>query len=144
MRAWRWVFCRPDMPGDNIKNVLIIGDFNSRHHSWGDHTTNDRGKQLATFISQHGLTCVCPNTNTFVSQNWGSIRDLALMKGKICQLYHSSSIDDKTELLTGAPTRGHLPIIHQFKSPSSSNKTPQPILCMDVDRTDWKAGVTQS
>lgn len=122
----------------NIKDIIVTGDFNSRHSSWGDHTSNDRGKQLATFINQHGLTCVCPNTNTFVTQNGGSIIDLAFMKGKISRSYHSSSVDDKTELFTGAPTRGHLPIIHQFKSSTPSMITSKPLLHMDVDKTDWK------
>ena len=97
-----------------IKDVIIIGDFNSRHISWGDIITTDRGRQLDSFIAQQNLTCVTPNTNTFVSHNGGSIIDLALMKGKVCRLYQSSSIDSESELFTGAPNRGHLPIIHQF------------------------------
>ena len=99
----------------SIKDILIVGDFNSRHISWGDTISNNNGKELAAFIGQHNLTCITPNTQTFVTRNGGSVIDLALMKGKLSNLYHSSSVDDCTELFTGAPTRGHLPILHQFK-----------------------------
>ena len=121
----------------SIKDILIVGDFNSRHISWGDTISNNNGKELAAFIGQHNLTCITPNTQTFVTRNGGSVIDLALMKGKLSNLYHSSSVDDCTELFTGAPTRGHLPILHQFKCPANANKVnlhPH----WDLDNTNWK------
>ena len=123
----------------NIKDVVIVGDFNSRHVLWGDSISNDRGKQLTTFISQQNLTCISPNTNTFVSSNGGSVIDLALLKGRICGLYHSSSVDHETELFTGAPTRGHLPVIHQFKCPAKPRSVSliHSKLYWDTDKTDW-------
>ena len=123
-----------------IKDLIILGDFNSRHMSWGDIVSTERGKQLQSFIGQHDLTCIAPNANTFVSHNGGSIIDLALVKGKMCRLYQSSSIDEETELFTGAPTRGHLPVIHQFVDTSARQLTNiPPLLYWDIDKIDWNA-----
>ena len=60
------------------------------------------------------------------------------MKGKVCRLYQSSSIDSESELFTGAPNRGHLPIIHQFCHAQTAQSA-SPILHWDIDKTDWNA-----
>ena len=114
-----------------------MGDFNSRHISWGDTLTNKRGEDLHAFTVSQGLQCAHPNKNTFVSHNGGSVIDLSFMKGKIYSQYHSTSVDTDSELFTGAPVRGHLPVIHQFKlSTSVELNTSQ--LYQNLSKTDWK------
>jgi exonuclease III len=122
-----------------IKEIIVTGDFNSRNTLWGDSTSNNRGKVLEQFANQHQLACVFPNAKTFVCGEGGSVIDLALIKGKLCDLYQTSSVDSETELFTGAPTRGHLPVIHNFKLPSSlSSEARFPTATYkDINKTDW-------
>ena len=124
-----------------IKEVIILGDYNGRSTSWGDTITNDNGRMLEAFITQNDLLCVSPHSKTFLCQGGGSVIDLALLKGKLTtSQYQSSSVDTDIELFSGAPTRGHLPVIHQFKLPTNTTdgntKTPV-LLYKDLKNTDW-------
>ena len=122
----------------DIKNIILIGDFNSRHTTWGDSKINDRGRTLLSFITTHNLTCISPNTHTFLSRNGGSVIDLSLLKGDICQHYQSTSVDSEVELFTGAPLCGHLPVIHQFHSNTSEKSRNSVRLYKDLENTNWK------
>ena len=123
-----------------IKELIVLGDFNCRHTLWKDSTTNSRGIMLEQFANQHQLACIFPNSKTFVCGSGGSVIDLALIKnGKLLDLYQTSSVDLEVELFTGAPTRGHLPVIHNFNLPSAFNnasKFPTTIY-RDLKKTDW-------
>ena len=103
-----------------IKELIVLGDFNCRNSLWKDSTTNHNGKRLEQFVNLHQLACIFPNSKTFVCGDGGSVIDLALINnGKLSDLYKTSSVDSDIELFTGAPTRGHLPVIHNFKLPSA-------------------------
>lgn len=119
-----------------IKDVIILGDFNSRNVSWGDNITNERGRTLDKFTKDKQLICMSPNSYTFVCKNGGSVIDMALISGNISSFHQSSSIDNEVELFTGAPTRGHLPVIHQFKLPKITQENPI-TLYKDLKNTNW-------
>ena len=122
-----------------IKDVIILGDFNARNQVWGDSKTTDRGKYLLEFINDENLLLCAPSGNTFVCPNGGSIIDLMLMRGDITKRYIANNIDSEVELFTGAPIRGHYPIIHHFTEISSTNKsTPSRKEYLDLDNTVWE------
>lgn len=120
-----------------LKNIIVIGDFNSRNAKWGDSTTNKCGKQLDEYICTNNLACISPNTWTFRHMNGGSVIDLAFTSPDISALYNSSSVDSDIELFSGSPFRGHMPVIHQFKN--SNAKEPEAArIYKDLQNTNWK------
>jgi exonuclease III len=123
-----------------IKELIVLGDFNCRNTLWKDSITNNRGRLFEKFVNQHQLACIFPNSKTFICGSGGSVIDLALIKnGKLSDLYQTSSVDSEIELFTGAPIRGHLPVVHSFNLPSSFNnasKFPTTIY-RDLKKTDW-------
>ena len=42
-----------------IRDMIILGDFNSRHIKWGDSVSNNRGKLLDDYITDNNLICTC-------------------------------------------------------------------------------------
>ena len=124
-----------------IKQVIVLGDFNSRHNKWGDSVTNTLGTVLDEFISEQGLLGLSPNTFTFKRLNGGSVIDLAF----VSKSYHSSSVEETAELFSGAPFRGHFPVIHQFNNLKPITQKCD-LLYKDLKNTiwnDWRTELTQ-
>ena len=114
-RAWK--FCQ----NTNISGMAVFGDFNARSQQWGDKLQNPRGKLLVGFSHKNGCSVSAPPSNTFVMSNsngtqGGSIIDLSVAYGSSVSLLGDSWIDDSDihELFTGAPIRGHLPVIQHL------------------------------
>ena len=96
------------------------------------------GELLAEFTSTQGLLGLSPSTYTFKSTNGGSVIDLAFVTPVISKSYHSSSVDQNVELFSGAPFRGHFPVIHQFiRSNKSCAQSSNLMYYKDFKNTDW-------
>ena len=122
-----------------IKNMVVLGDLNSRNIKWGDSITNNRGTHLDDFVTNNDLVCVVPNSQTFLCQNGGSVIDIAILSGAVTNFYNSSSADKEVELFSGAPLRGHVPVTHQFGMLQSKPQDTTEILYKDMKNTDWKS-----
>lgn len=85
----------------------------------------------------NNLACISPNTWTFRHLHGGSVIDLVFTSSNISATYNSSSVDSDVELFSGAPYRGHMPIIHQFKDPNSQESEPSRVY-KDLENTDWE------
>jgi hypothetical protein len=120
-----------------IKNIVILGDFNSRNIIWKDSLTNARGKVLAEYINNNNLLCVTPNAQTFLCTNGGSTIDLALLSPAMASIHSASSVDGHIELFSGAPLRGHVPVIHSFKIMNPNNAKEVCQEYKDIKNTDW-------
>ena len=108
-----WCYCKDN----NIDGMLCMGDFNARSPSWGDHSQNLKGRELLHFIQDHNdLFLHSPGTQTFVSKNPSgySVIDLAISAGTIANKLYNSHVNEAIELFTGAPARGHFPVIHSL------------------------------
>ena len=97
------VFCR----NNDIKNMLILGDFNARHFAWNDHTTNKNGSLLYDEINQSSFEVFAPNVPTFKSRNGESTIDFCIGTKKAARMNVSCFVDTTVELFTGAPIQGH-------------------------------------
>ena len=100
-----------------IENIIIFGDFNARSPRWGDRCENARGRMLSNFVQEFGNCCILsPPGNSFVSPNGGSIIDLCMVFGRIHKDLGSPQIDSANvhELFTGAPLRGHFPVMNSI------------------------------
>ena len=100
-----------------IQECIFMGDFNARHHFWGDHRYNDAGLSLCNFLTSNNLHVLNSKEATFTSINGGSsVIDLYISSGQISHLSVSTAVDYETELGSGAPDRGHYPVLLQMTS----------------------------
>ena len=157
------VYCRPT-DGSNLLNDLlkhmekvlvykqkhgytsfmVYGDFNARHAEWGDHKTGVRGKSLKEFCEQNTLSVCSPFEQTFVCNTGGSVIDLLLVQGHICSKINSQWIEKRTELFTGAPRRGHYPVLHSVQSTGTTDNVKETkVNWKEADWDSWKDQVEE-
>lgn len=113
-------------------SIMIYGDFNCRNTDWGDQKTLPRGRSLKAFTDKFNLTICSPFDNTFVCDNGGSVIDLLLVQGNVSSNIATQWMDKSTELFTGAPRRGHYPVLHNIQVRGMTENTREL-------KTDWKA-----
>jgi hypothetical protein len=59
-----------------VDDLILLGDFNARQRSWGDHADNTKGRQLFEWIQDAGLTRIeTGNVPTYVTPIGNSIID---------------------------------------------------------------------
>jgi hypothetical protein len=114
--------------------MLILGDLNARHTTWGDTRNNQAGRILAQFGQDEQMLISSPTENTFLCDNGGSVIDLALMTPELQGHIWKRSVDTEIELFTGAPHRGHVPVWTTFRLVKPSKP---PRYMHDWKRADW-------
>ena len=58
--------------------------------------------------------------STFYAVNGKSVIDLTMITDKLTDLCYTQYTDTESEVLTGYPNRGHVPVFSVFKNPISS------------------------
>lgn len=87
---------------------VIIGDFNAHHLAWGSTRTNARGRRLASFASNHGLSLLNDGSPTFLrGVTYGSCLDLTFVSSSFtrCVIWFS---DIETHGSDHIPTYLHI------------------------------------
>ena len=95
--------------------VILSGDFNSRHPSWGDTLSNDYGKKLVDSLDHTTYSISISKSPTFLCTNGGSYIDFSIISNNIVDRVSSCTTDDSVELFSGAPTTGHVPVKQRWK-----------------------------
>ena len=104
------------MPTLKTKGILLIGDLNARHRAWGDHSQNAAGTTLFEFINKTKLDIIYKhNQPTFLCDNGSSNIDLLIASEGVSNFATNQYTDDSVELFTGAPRRGHVPVITELR-----------------------------
>ncbi|UYV84365.1 hypothetical protein LAZ67_X001944 [Cordylochernes scorpioides] len=112
----------PQKPGPELDlvahlldpNILILGDFNSKHQSWGCSLNNTEGSILSTFIDDNNLTIVSHGP-TYISHSYGTPQtlDLTMTSPSMQQFIKNSTLksigSDHLPLLTEISTSTSLP-----------------------------------
>ena len=122
---------------NNISSVRVYGDFNSRHKDWGDTVTSPRGRSLAKFLDEEDMTVSCPYEKTFVCDNGGSVIDLVISKGKLDNYVTPQWLEKDVELFSGAPRRGHYPVLHHVKTDGRNENSQQIKKQYNWDKANW-------
>ena len=108
------------------KGVILVGDMNSRHQSWGDHTSDVNGRKLFNSLDSTKFSIMTANSPTFLCDNSGkkgsSFIDLAIVSNSITKNILKIETDTEVELWSGAPSRGHVPVIISLQ-----NQNPEPV-----------------
>ena len=126
---------------NKLSNILVLGDFNARSKSWGDSTENERGKTLKEFVNNK-VDChlSSPGQSTFVAPNGSSVIDLCLSFGTLSRCLCDPWVEkqDIQTLFTGAPIRGHFPVMrHLVVTPDSQRTKVKKVF--DYENANWKA-----
>ncbi|UYV80888.1 hypothetical protein LAZ67_19002107 [Cordylochernes scorpioides] len=112
----------PQKPGPELDliahlldpNILILGDFNSKHQSWGCPLKNTEGSILSTFIDDNNLTIVSHGP-TYISHSYGTPQtlDITITSPSMQQFIKNNTLksigSDHLPLLTEISTSTSLP-----------------------------------
>ena len=116
--------------------VILTGDFNARHLSWGDHLNNSYGKNLAESLD-NTLYSICTSTSpTFLCTNGSSHIDLSIISNNLVDSVDSCRTDEAVELFSGAPTRGHVPLVTELLVRREQTTLPV-IEKLDITKMKW-------
>ena len=96
--------------------VILSGDFNARHVMWGDHRNNDYGNKLSEKLDMNKFAIVTSDSPTFLCKNGSSFIDLTIVTTNLLENLESCDTDENVELFSGAPIRGHVPLLTQFSA----------------------------
>ena len=119
----------------NAEGILVIGDLNARHQHWGDHAKNIAGELVDAFAQRCQINVMNLHGNpTFLCDNGYSTIDLLMLSTNITGTIIDQQTDDTVELFTGAPRRGHVPVISvlQLHKPHIT-----PTTYPKWSKTDW-------
>lgn len=115
--------------------IILLGDFNARHIFWGDKQINYYGKCLAESIDSTKFSISTANTPTFLCKNGSSYIDLSIISHELAEDM-SCRTDQDVELFSGAPLRGHVPLLISF----SIQRTHEPskvVEKLDLSTMKW-------
>ena len=121
----------------NAKGVIAFGDYNARHQMWGDNTENSYGKQIATELKFQDYTIISSAEPTFLSDNGNSLIDFMITSTATEHLFTDMKTDVNAELFSGAPIRGHVPILSSIKTTCVENSPAPPKMKIDLSSIDW-------
>ena len=116
--------------------IILTGDFNARHLSWGDRINNYYGSNLAEALDSSKYSICTSNTPTFMCVNGSSYIDLNIVSNNLAEYVDSCKTDEGVELFSGAPIRGHVPLITELLL-SSEQRSPQLIEKLDISKMRW-------
>ena len=95
---------------------------------------NSQGEILNHFLQQEELIALNDGEPTFICTNGKSVIDLVLCNANLYRLFCGLAIDYYTEMYTGAPNRGHCPVIATFNIAGNSRSTH----VKDLKETNWE------
>ena len=120
----------------NAAGVILTGDFNARHTLWGDTAKNTYGNQLFDRLDSNAFTIQHAPSPTFLCENGSSCIDLIIISNNLTHQIHSCYTDDEVELFSGAPTRGHVPLLAEL--PHNMQVETRREEKLDIESIDWE------
>ena len=118
--------------------IILTGDFNARHFSWGDKLCDKYGNKLVEVIDNTKYTVCTSATPTFLAtkNNGSSIIDLFIVSNNLVESIQSCYTNEEVELHSGSPNRGHVPVIAEMVTSSDTSKTPVTEK-LDMSTMEW-------
>ena len=117
--------------------VILSGDLNARHPLWGDTVSNLYGNQLTNLLDSSKFSIIKPNTPTFLCNNGSSVIDLTIVSNNLARKVETCITDDEVELFSGAPLRGHVPVITEILVNRTTNNQATITEKLDINNIKW-------
>ena len=129
----------------NLKasGIILTGDFNARHMCWGDNINNEYGKNLVESLDNTLFSICTSKSPTFLCANGSSHIDLSIISNSLADSVVNCRTDDTVELFSGAPSRGHVPLITEFIVRQAHNTTEvkEKLDITKIQWDDWKESI---
>ena len=106
----------------NASGIIVMGDFNARHSLWGDTKDYPYGKRLIELLDVSKFSICHASSPTFLCSNGGSCIDLMIVSNNLVEKMEACTTDKLVELNSGAPDRGHVPLIANLQIEGSNRK----------------------
>jgi len=100
--------------GNDLKasGIILCGDLNSRHTLFGDKLTDSYGKKLVEELDHCSYSILYPRSPSFIAVDGASsVIDVFIVSNNIEGKVSCPVTDIEVELFSGAPYRGHVPVI---------------------------------
>ena len=124
--------CKTYVDRNCLNGAFFFGDLNARHTYWGDKSCNLLGEELVQ-IADH-VSILNDGEPTFLAPMATVLSISAfVMRPLFDRCKHSLSSDEFAELFTGAPQRGHVPVIMRLERSSTTEKTKK----IWIEKADW-------
>lgn len=117
--------------------VIVVGDLNARHTAWGDSVNNAYGKKLLELLDVSKFSICSADSPTFLATNGTSCIDLMIVSNNLVDKAESCTTDKDVELYSGAPFRGHVPLIATFNLDYTS-KNKMATEKINTDKICWE------
>ena len=129
--------CEDDAKRHKVAGVLLMGDFNARHYSWGDREVNKNGLELVTKLDPTKVTMHPPSSPSFLCINGNSTIDLIIASNNISDAISNPHTDSSAVLFSGAPIRGHVPVHTKLtiREATHSKVVKEKV---NLDKMDWE------
>ena len=125
--------------------IIMTGDLNARHRSWGDNINCSYGNRLCESLDHSSYTICTAKTQTFLCADGGSFIDLMIISNRLVDSVSSCSTNTSVELFSGAPTRGHVPLITDLVVHGIENNSIKVKLDLATMKwEDWTATIENS
>ena len=119
---------------NDFKGILFFGDLNARHIYWGDTTANDNGTTLVRL--NENVAVIKKDEPILLASNGLSVIYLCILTHSLSSKPTCLTTDDKTELFTGAPAKGHLTVCLELKLSAEPHVAqPKPW----IEKVDWES-----
>ena len=122
--------------------IILSGDFNARHYTWGDKIIDYNGRKLVDMIDYTKFSICTAKTPTYLCKNLdiigNSFIDLSIISNNLASSVVECKTDEEVELFSGAPNRGHVPLITNLVI--SGEQTIYPVTeKLDISKMKWES-----
>ena len=120
--------------------VMLFGDYNARHVSWGDTKNDANGNALIDQLDYAKFSICSPKQPTFLSVTGSSCIDFVIVSNNLTDNIDSIKTDDEIELFSGAPRMGHIPVIFNINKENTTSgeaKSNHFIVKLDINKIKW-------
>ena len=130
-----------------LDGVGLWGDFNARDVTWNDTTSNKHGVILKEYIETSDFYIISPGEATFSCMSkdgrlGSSLIDLVISSEDMKDSFKCCWVDREISLRTGAPGRGHWPVISQLDLEMKKKHRNKVSEVFDWKGTDWNVWQT--
>ena len=121
----------------NACGVILQGDLNARHTAWGDKKNDAYGNELVKLLDNNLYSIISSSSPTFLCEGGDSKIDLVIISKNLTNKVETCRTDDLVELASGAPLRGHVPVITTIKKHNIPNGQTKVTDKLDIDSIKW-------
>jgi len=126
-----------------LHGVGLWGDFNARHTQWNDTSTNKQGEHLREYVETSDFAIISPGEATFSCMSkegklGSSLIDLVICTEELKENFKCCWVDKEVSLRTGAPGRGHWPVLSRLNIEMNKRQRNKVSEVFDWKNSDWK------